>query len=95
MMVFLKIANKYNIVDKPNGRSSHKNITIRGGGGIWWLAGVIYAVFDVPGSVYFLTGITLISFISFWDDISSLPVYIRLIVHFLAISVLFYGFGIF
>jgi UDP-N-acetylmuramyl pentapeptide phosphotransferase/UDP-N-acetylglucosamine-1-phosphate transferase len=44
MMLYFKIADKYNIIDKPNERSSHNYITIRGGGIIFWLAGVIYFV---------------------------------------------------
>jgi len=43
----------------------------------------------------FLVGLTLISGIGFWDDISSLPNKIRITIHFLAVSVLFYGLGLF
>lgn len=44
MLFYIKIADKFNIVDKPNERSSHNYITIRGGGIIFWIAGVIYFV---------------------------------------------------
>jgi UDP-N-acetylmuramyl pentapeptide phosphotransferase/UDP-N-acetylglucosamine-1-phosphate transferase len=46
-------------------------------------------------NLYFLIGLTLICGISFWDDMSSLPNRIRIIVHFLAISLVFYGLGLF
>jgi UDP-N-acetylmuramyl pentapeptide phosphotransferase/UDP-N-acetylglucosamine-1-phosphate transferase len=46
-------------------------------------------------SLCFLSGLTLICGVSFWDDISSLPNRIRIIVHFLAISLVFYGLGLF
>jgi UDP-N-acetylmuramyl pentapeptide phosphotransferase/UDP-N-acetylglucosamine-1-phosphate transferase len=94
-LFYFKIADKFNIIDKPNERSSHNYITIRGGGIVWWLAGVVCSLFYLPESIYFLAGITLISIVSFWDDVSSLPNKIRITVHFLAISLLFYGLGIF
>ncbi|MDR3341027.1 MAG: glycosyltransferase family 4 protein [Candidatus Symbiothrix sp.] len=95
MIVYFRIAGKYNIIDKPNERSSHNYITIRGGGIVFWLAGVLYSVCYLPDSLYFLTGITLISGISLWDDISSLPNRVRIVVHFLSISLIFYGLGLF
>ena len=95
MVLYLKIADKFNIIDKPNERSSHNYITVRGGGIIWWLAAAIYSMFYLPESICFFTGITLISIVSFLDDIYSLPNKVRITVHFLAISILFYGFGVF
>jgi len=44
MLFYFKIADKFNIIDKPNERSSHDYITIRGGGIVFWLAGAIYFV---------------------------------------------------
>ena len=95
MLLYIKVADKFNIIDKPNERSSHNYITVRGGGIVWWLAGVICSLFYLPESIYFLTGITLISGVGFWDDVSSLPNKIRIIIHFLALTVLFYGSGIY
>ena len=43
----------------------------------------------------FFVGLTLLCGVSFWDDVSSLPNKIRIVIHFLAISILFYGLGIF
>jgi hypothetical protein len=31
-LIYFKIADKYNIIDHPNHRSSHTKVTIRGGG---------------------------------------------------------------
>jgi UDP-N-acetylmuramyl pentapeptide phosphotransferase/UDP-N-acetylglucosamine-1-phosphate transferase len=45
--------------------------------------------------LYFLIGLTLICGISFWDDVSSLPNRVRIVIHFLSISLIFYGLGIF
>ena len=95
MLVYFKIADKYNIIDKPNQRSSHNYVTIRGGGIIYWLAGILFSVMHLPESIYFLIGLTLISVVSFWDDISSLPNKVRIIIHFLSISLVFYGLGLY
>jgi len=46
-------------------------------------------------NLYFPVGLTLICGISLWDDISSLPNKIRIAIHFLAVSILFYGLGLF
>lgn len=93
--VYFRIADKFNIIDKPNKRSSHDYITIRGGGIVFWLAGLIFSVLYLSDSVYFMIGITLISIVSFWDDVSSLPNKIRIVIHFIAISCVFYGLGLF
>ena len=95
MLVYFKIAGKYNIVDKPNHRSSHNYIVIRGGGIIYWLASVLFAVMHCPESVFFLAGISLICGVSFRDDLSSLPRKVRLTIHFLSISLIFYGLGLY
>jgi UDP-N-acetylmuramyl pentapeptide phosphotransferase/UDP-N-acetylglucosamine-1-phosphate transferase len=99
MLFYIKFADKFNIIDKPNKRSSHNYITVRGGGVIFWLAALLYTVSPVTRHpllvTFFFISLTLLSFISFWDDISSLPNKIRITVHFLAITLLFYGLGIF
>jgi len=97
-LVYFRLADKYNIIDKPNLRSSHNYITIRGGGVVFWLAAVFFVVFNFTFYILhstFLIGITLISAVSFWDDISSLSNRIRIVIHFVSISCVFYGLGIF
>jgi UDP-N-acetylmuramyl pentapeptide phosphotransferase/UDP-N-acetylglucosamine-1-phosphate transferase len=37
-LLYFKIADYYNIIDKPNSRSSHTSITLRGGGIIFLIA---------------------------------------------------------
>jgi UDP-N-acetylmuramyl pentapeptide phosphotransferase/UDP-N-acetylglucosamine-1-phosphate transferase len=37
-LFYFRIADRFDIIDKPNERSSHNYITIRGGGIIWWVA---------------------------------------------------------
>ena len=93
-LIYFKIADKFNIIDKPNFRSSHKCIVLRGGGiiflfGAWLYAGVFGL--QVP---WFLLGLTLIGGISFVDDIHSVPNYYRLFIHFVAMLLMFYQWNI-
>ena len=94
-VLYFKVADRYNIVDKPNHRSAHTEITLRGGGIIFWFAALLYFAQHLQSNYFFFTGITLVSLVSFWDDIQSLSNKIRISVHFLAISLIFYDLGVF
>ncbi len=41
-LAYFKIADKFNIIDKPNERSSHSTIVLRGGGIIFAISMVIW-----------------------------------------------------
>jgi UDP-GlcNAc:undecaprenyl-phosphate/decaprenyl-phosphate GlcNAc-1-phosphate transferase len=94
-LIYFKIADQYNIIDKPNFRSSHSKITIRGGGIIFTIAILLY--FFVFGYSYpfFVLGLVIISSISFADDIKPISNKLRIICHFVAVSLLFYQVGLF
>src|SRR5690606_13993708 len=89
MLVYTKLANKYLIFDKPNARSSHIVPTIRGGGIVFLLAITLAVIQYHP--VYWLpiTGAISIGVISFLDDNISLSQRLRLLVHVVAITLLF------
>jgi len=93
-LVYFRIAAHYNIIDKPNERSSHKRIVLRGGGIIFtialWMWSVIYG-FDYP---WLLAGVTLAAGVSFIDDIHSLPDSLRLVVQFAAMFLVFQEVGL-
>ncbi len=95
MLLYFKIADHFNIIDKPNLRSSHTEVTLRGGGIIFWFAALLYFVQHFQNNYFFFTGITLVSLVSFWDDIQSLSNKIRISVHFLAITLIFYDLRLF
>lgn len=95
ILIYFKVADKYNIIDKPNHRSAHTEITLRGGGVIFWFSSLLYFVQHFQENYLFFIGITLVSLVSFWDDIQSLPNRIRLFTQFLAISLVLYSLGIF
>lgn len=95
MLLYFKIADHFNIIDKPNQRSSHTEITLRGGGIIFWFSALLYFAQYIQNNYFFFTGITLVSLVSFWDDIQSLSNKIRISIQFLAITLIFYDLGVF
>ncbi|TDX09284.1 MraY family glycosyltransferase [Flavobacterium sp. S87F.05.LMB.W.Kidney.N] len=95
MLLYFKVADRFNIIDKPNQRSSHTEITLRGGGIIFWFSALIYFVQHIQTNYFFFTGITLVSLVSFWDDIQSLSNKIRISIHFLSITLIFIDLGLF
>ena len=94
-LFYFYIADKYNIIDKPNERSSHTRITLRGGGVIFYFGVLAYFLtnhFEYP---WFMLALTLITLISFIDDIRSTSQVLRLVFHFSAMVLMFYQWGLF
>ena len=89
-LFYFRIADKCNIIDKPNERSSHSSIVLRGGGIIFLIGMWIWAAFFGFAYPWFLAGLTLVAGISFVDDIHSLPDSLRLVVQFVAAGLAFY-----
>lgn len=94
-LVYFRIADRFDIIDKPNERSSHKSITLRGGGIIFYIAIVYFALLFGFPYPYFLFGLTLITFISFIDDVISLSSKVRILFHFTAMAMMFMQWGLF
>lgn len=95
IFAYFKIADYYNIIDKPNERSSHKYITLRGGGIIFYLGALLYFLFYGFSYHLFALGLTFIAIISFLDDIKTVNSKIRILVHFSAMLLMFYDCGLF
>ena len=99
-LVYFKIADHFNIIDKPNERSSHSTIVLRGGGVIFTLSMIAWAVMmiaqgkDILPYLPFLCGLLLIAGVSFWDDVHSLPDSARLVAQFVAMALMFWSMGI-
>lgn len=89
-ILYFKIADKFNIIDKPNERSSHSSIVLRGGGIIFLLSLWIWACFFNFQYLFFLLAVTLIAGVSFIDDIRSLPDSIRLVAQSVAMLLMYY-----
>lgn len=88
-LVYFKVADHYNIIDKPNERSSHSKVVLRGGGIIFTIGLWIWSVFFGFQYPWLLAGVTLAAGISFIDDIHSLPDSVRLVVQFTAMFLVF------
>ena len=99
LLVYFKIADKYNIIDKPNHRSAHTEITLRGGGVIFPIAFLLFlgsqiiqqkSLISPQNYSIFGIGLLAICIISFIDDILDLSSKIRLVFHFISVSLLLY-----
>lgn len=93
-LAYFCVADRFNIIDKPNLRSSHKTIVLRGGGIIFLFGIWLYAAFFGLNYPWFILGLSLIGLVSFFDDIHSLPDSVRLVAQFAAMFLMFYQFDI-
>ena len=103
-LVYFKIADRYNIIDKPNHRSAHTEITLRGGGIVFPIAFLLFFITSTWGKLVHLPlhdqvaenqnellfGIGLLSLctISFLDDLYDLSSKIRIVFHIISVSFL-------
>ncbi len=93
-LLYFKIADKYNIIDKPNHRSSHSNITIRGGGIIFPIAIAIAFLLGYVGWAVTLA-VILVAIVSFVDDIKPLSQLPRFGSHIMAVLLIAYELNLF
>ena len=101
-LVYFKIADKFNIIDKPNERSSHSTIVLRGGGIIFAISIFVWMLWQMLNGEWgivndylpFIVGLFLIAGLSFVDDIHSLPDSVRLVVQFTAMALMFWSMDI-
>lgn len=103
-LIYFKIADRFNIIDKPNHRSAHTEITLRGGGIVFPIAFLMFFITSTWGKLahlplhdqvaenqnYLLFGIGLLSLctISFLDDLYDLSSKIRIVFHIISVSFL-------
>ena len=94
-LFYFRVADKFNIIDRPNERSSHSRITLRGGGIIFYFGALAYFLTNDWEYPWFILALSLITFISFVDDIRSTSQGLRLVFHFSAMALMFYQWGLF
>ena len=70
-LLYFRVADHFNIIDKPNERSSHTRITLRGGGVVFYVGALVYFVASGFSFPWFMLGLTLIAGVSFVDDVRS------------------------
>ena len=94
-ILYFRVADKFDIIDKPNERSSHTHITLRGGGVVFYFGIFLFTI--LQGWLYpaFFLGLSLISTVSFLDDIRPLSSRLRLPLHFVAMGIMFIDLGLY
>lgn len=93
-LLYFKVADKYNIIDKPNSRSSHTSITLRGGGIIFPIA-ISIAFFLGYVSLSVALAVVVVAVVSFIDDIKPLSQVPRFVCHVIAVCLVFYDLQLF
>lgn len=101
-LVYFKVADHFNIIDKPNERSSHSTIVLRGGGIIFTIGMLVWVGLHgahgdwnvVMDYLPFLVGLLIIAGVSFIDDVHSLPDSVRLVAQFLSMGLMFWNLDI-
>lgn len=88
-LIYFKIATRYQILDIPNHRSSHRKPVIRGGGIIFPIAILFYFSINDFQFPYFVLGLISIASISFIDDIKTVGKRIRMLTHLFAVLLIF------
>lgn len=94
-LLYFQLANHFNIIDKPNERSSHTTITLRGGGVIFSVAAFTYFISSGFYYPWFFLGLTMMTVVSFLDDVFALSNKLRLLVHFFAVLLMAYQLDVF
>ena len=103
-LIYFKIADRFNIIDKPNHRSAHTEITLRGGGIVFPIAFMLFFIISTWGKLVHLPlhdqaaenqnellfgiGLLLLCTISFLDDLYDLSSKIRIVFHIISVSFL-------
>ena len=94
-LFYFRIADHFDIIDKPNERSSHTQLTIRGGGILFPIAWIIYSFthgFLLPWATI---GLLAIAIVSFADDRMALSNRLRFAVHLFAFTCCFIELNLF
>ena len=94
-LIYFRLASHFNIIDKPNERSSHTRITLRGGGVIFYFGVLLNFTLNGFQNPWFFAGLTIITLVSFADDIHPQSSKLRLGVHFFAMAMMFFQWGLY
>ena len=84
-LLYFRIADHFNIIDKPNERSSHTSVTLRGGGILFWVGVLFYFLMSGWHYPWFFAGLTLVAAISFADDVKLQSPIVRLVLQFIGL----------
>ena len=91
MLFYLRAAKKWSITDNPNERSSHKQITLRGGGLIYLFGLGLYLIFSNFNIYLLVTSGVFLGIVGFIDDIKNLSFKIKLLFQLIIITIYLLG----
>lgn len=94
-LIYFRIANRYGIVDKPNLRSSHDKVTVRGGGILFPVGVILWWTTHDFLNTWMVLGMIWISVVSMLDDMFTISRKLRFGIQFLALSMAFFDLGVF
>lgn len=94
-LVYYRLAKKFGIVDKPNHRSSHSEVTVRGGGIIFPIAVLFWWMTSDFLNTWMVLGLVWIAAVSMLDDMYTLSRKLRFGIQFFGLSLAFYDLGLF
>lgn len=89
-LFYLFIAKRFGIVDVPHHQSSHTGAIIRGGGGVFYAAYLMWFIINGYQYPMIFVGLTIMAITSFADDIHSISPKLRLVLQFTAMMVMLY-----
>ncbi len=92
--IYQRLAIQFNIVDKPNERSSHKRVTIRGLGILICLLLPLSLIFGNLISPLYFGGLLLLGIVGLLDDKFDLSSKLRLILQMAAVILCWIGVGL-
>ena len=94
-LMYFRVAERLNIIDKPNARSLHTDTPIRGGGIIFLVSALFYFIYSEFQYPAFFLGLLSVTIVSFLDDIFTLPNRYRLPFQFLSIILILFEIHVF
>lgn len=94
-LLYFKVAEHFDIIDKPNERSSHSSVTLLGGGIIFYFGICIYFLLSGFYYPFFFIGLTLLAIVSFMDDLCTLSIKLRFFTQLFAILLMAYELRLF
>lgn len=94
-LIYHRLAIKFNIIDKPNHRSSHRHATVRGGGILFPMAVILWWMAYDFEHTWMVLGVVWVSAISLLDDIYTISSRVRFLIQFLALTMAFYDLDVF
>ncbi|MEX1122934.1 MAG: glycosyltransferase family 4 protein, partial [Balneolales bacterium] len=92
---YFKLADRFNIIDRPNERSSHSEVTLRGGGVISYLGVAAFFVWSGFQYPWFFAGLSMITAVSFIDDVAGVRNLHRVGVHLVSVALMFAGLNLY